>query len=383
MIAKEYFDSNKCWFWNNYFQNNYQFELFNNYDLLVISHKFGNQATKFINNNLEEITNSIKHYKNSGVKIIFNCIGEGFSKNFFDAVDSLVKNLQRKDVDLNDMFLLTGSLPISENIQNYKNVCNNFNKTKIPIICCNYYEIMAKKYIDANNLVFNKTITTRNKKFISMNGKNRSHRLMLTMLLMERNLLNNGHYSFHASIDKKIYKIIYKNFPNLYKQIEHSTEYLKYKFPMTLSKMHLQPLVHYCPEDIFYFNNAYFNIVQETNFMNNSYTYDLDSINYYNIFISEKTFRSFIYGIPFLCANSPYSLKGLQDYGYKTFGKIFNESYDSIDNNEERILYLIDEIERLCSISDKAWFTIYEELLPDLEYNFNKTKNADYTYLLG
>lgn len=68
------------------------------------------------------------------------------------------------------------------------------------------------------------------------------------------------------------------------------------------------------------------------------------------IFITEKTIRSFIKGRPFLLLGNPNSLKYLRDeFGFKTFDFLFDESYDSDINEISRVKKVIQQLENFCS----------------------------------
>jgi hypothetical protein len=67
----------------------------------------------------------------------------------------------------------------------------------------------------------------------------------------------------------------------------------------------------------------------------------------------------------------PGSLKVLREQGYKTFSPFINETYDLIENDEERSVAIADEITRLCQQTDEWWYETLVELQPRLDHNFN------------
>ena len=77
------------------------------------------------------------------------------------------------------------------------------------------------------------------------------------------------------------------------------------------------------------------------------------------------------------------SLVGLREYGFKTFSPYFDESYDNIEDPVVRIETALNEVKRLCSLSDDEWLSIQRELLPIVEYNYNLLTSDYSKTLLG
>lgn len=68
------------------------------------------------------------------------------------------------------------------------------------------------------------------------------------------------------------------------------------------------------------YNTALFSIVSESQFEQQ-----------YGI-ITEKTFNSIVAGVPFLLVAHSGALRDVCDYGFVSFGNVFDETYDSLDN---------------------------------------------------
>ena len=58
--------------------------------------------------------------------------------------------------------------------------------------------------------------------------------------------------------------------------------------------------------------------------------------------LTEKSIRPIALGQPFILAGTHGSLEYLRNYGFKTFGDIWDESYDTIKNPEERLSAITD-----------------------------------------
>lgn len=338
-------------------------------------------AHHFYKYNIDELADSIAFYYNKEKgKIVFNSEGEGLAVEITVDFIRLAKKLNSDyGISSENMVYVSGGLPIRRNIELYKMIDGS---TILPMNMINSVELQAasssKKYIQEVSNIEHKP-----KKFISMNGEPKLHRVYFTMLMLERDLLKEGYYSFGVSPRKFSPEvnlsgfISYEYYPKLSDKVSKLLEDNIHQFPMFLSKTDVLDKSHYKPEDSILFNEARFNIVLETNYSN---TFDM--VNYKkSIFITEKTYRSIAYKIPFICLNVPYSLQAMRDYGYKTFHPYIDESYDLIEDDEDRLVAVVNEIERLCKLSDNEWLTIQRAIEPIVEYNYQKLMAAK-IYLL-
>ena len=67
---------------------------------------------------------------------------------------------------------------------------------------------------------------------------------------------------------------------------------------------------------------------------------------------TEKTTLGFHSKKPFVVLGQKHTLKELKRKGYKTFHPFINESYDDIDNNDNRFFQVIKEFEKLLLLSE-------------------------------
>ena len=87
-------------------------------------------------------------------------------------------------------------------------------------------------------------------------------------------------------------------------------------------------------------------------------------------FFSEKIFKPIIYWQPFILIGAQYDLRSFRSFGYKTFHGIIDESYDVIQNSEERLEACIKEIERIINLSDEDIAKLYNDCYEILTHNF-------------
>ena len=123
------------------------------------------------------------------------------------------------------------------------------------------------------------------------------------------------------------------------------------------------------------YNQSYFNLIVES---------DIDFID--NFFLTEKTIKSLIVGMPFIVVSTPYFLKNLNQLGFKTYSELWDESYDIETDYKKRIdkiTTLVNSLEtfdwdkhrdKLIEISNKNKLMFLNmNKLADIEfYNFEK-----------
>jgi hypothetical protein len=92
--------------------------------------------------------------------------------------------------------------------------------------------------------------------------------------------------------------------------------------------------------------------------------FDADGSN--GAFLTEKTFKCLKHGHPFVLFAPPGSLAGLRDLGYRTFESTMDTSYDSIQDNTERYLAVVQCIRELALVDPDR---LYNSCVEDLQHN--------------
>lgn len=88
--------------------------------------------------------------------------------------------------------------------------------------------------------------------------------------------------------------------------------------------------------------------------------------------LTEKIFKPIVSKMPFILVGPAHNLKYLRSYGFQTFGKWFNESYDDIEDPIER-MHAIGQL--LLDLSNRSLDDLTEilhEMIPVLEHNYNR-----------
>ena len=95
--------------------------------------------------------------------------------------------------------------------------------------------------------------------------------------------------------------------------------------------------------------DTYFSLVSETGFVFN------------RSFRTEKIWKPIAIGHPFIVASNQGYYKDLQNLGFRTFNHLIDESFDTIDNNQDRIDRIVSTIEDLCRQDLPSFITAAQE----------------------
>lgn len=185
------------------------------------------------------------------------------------------------------------------------------------------------------------------KKFLNFNRRWRLHRPTLTALLYSRNLLDKGHISLAPCDDRNDWTTVWpwmmashseeitsilskyetdiKNIPPMY--LDHEE--------LMLNRAALEDTSEYLYED------TYFSVVSETNYYSSQP----------GRFVSEKVFKPIVYRHPFILVTRPNTLELMRELGYATFSPFIDERYDLEEDDNKRMMMILNEIERLSNLT--------------------------------
>jgi UDPglucose 6-dehydrogenase len=330
------------------------------YPVRVQTSDFFNKTTSIYYNTALDISEKILHdVRNDLCKILFLFIGEG--QNTSESRHELIY----KQAELLNI-KLTSIIFIDANMLNY--VYKEKNILTYYFNCWEYHNSALPEniLIEIENNI--KTKQPRSKRFINFNRRAHLHRLFLTDMLVE------------AGIDKNMILTMGAGAyvtptPHISSEIFQSKSFDAYKDRIQ-NIINLLPIT-YDVQD-FYTNNpvelnikaqldAYICITSETYFYRGK-----DCIN---MFFSEKTFKPIVCLQPFIMVNYAHSLKFLRQLGYKTFSPYINESYDDIEDGDERLKAIFNEISRLNNFTDSELQQLMIDLLPVLLHNESVYRN--------
>ena len=87
--------------------------------------------------------------------------------------------------------------------------------------------------------------------------------------------------------------------------------------------------------------------------------------------LTEKIFKPIVVKRPFILVAAPGNLAYLKSYGFRTFDRWIDESYDLEEDHYIRIEKITEEIAKLCATEPADLIMMYKEMQETLEYNFN------------
>lgn len=228
-------------------------------------------------------------------------------------------------------------------------------RLNLPQIKVDWFSLFESTGQDAarSNVVALQKKQKYTKKFLNLNRRWRLHRPLLLTLLKSKNLLQHGSISFAPSDDNETWQNVfprlqqYYSYHNRITKILNENKSIQEMEPLYLDTHDLvtNRAIH---EDTInsYYSSTYFSIVNETTYHEGV------------PFLSEKIFKTIAMGHPFIMVTTPNSLQYLKKLGYKTYSPLINEEYDNIEDNGDRMLAILDEVERLCNMDKtklKEW----------------------------
>lgn len=293
----------------------------------------------------------IESIKNNNTKILLSSIAEA-TEIVPDFFDNLKNELNRFELDETHLILLDSN-------QNFLDVSTKFKifTTLHFIVICNYQpnELNDLNYISelpTKEEVL--AITKRNKHFICLNrNSQRPHRYYLSLFFEKYKLYN-----------KSLYSLLLPLHDNNYKKLEDLEKYKPFvskRIPMELDTQNrLKSLNGFHVGNTFFkehYLDSYFNITTETCFSEGQ------------IFFTEKIIKPILCLQPFIILSSPNYLKKLKGLGFKTFDSIWDESYDEIQDNEDRLIKIFNLILKISQWSIEECEKNYKSVLDICIYN--------------
>ena len=97
--------------------------------------------------------------------------------------------------------------------------------------------------------------------------------------------------------------------------------------------------------------------------------------------LTEKTFKPIALGMPFVIVGTQGSLEYLRSYGFRTFGDVWDESYDLAEDDVriERIASLLRSLDEL---STEAKQDLFDQAQEVIEHNWNHFYNGNFEAVL-
>ena len=208
------------------------------------------------------------------------------------------------------------------------------------------------------------------KKYISFNritGNSRAYRGIFVANLIKKQLLELGHVSFshvcpeHGEYSKSALDLITKH--NVDQEIVYDAiETLNsIKYNLRIDQID-QPFIHNTSQTITcipQLMESFLYVVTETCFWEEKKH------------LTEKIFKPIVTKHPFVLVGCRGNLQYLKSYGFKTFDRWWDESYDNIQDPIERLNAVTHIVEKICSYDNIKLESMLVEMQDVLDYNFN------------
>jgi len=187
--------------------------------------------------------------------------------------------------------------------------------------------------------------------FLSYNRNPRPQRIQLLLIMLKENLFHRGWISLN--------ELIYPPMPD---DNMDDFNYLKDNTPFVIDTRY----------DLFY--NLAINITKEDHEKTfiSLITESLADDN--TLFFSEKIWKPIMVGHPFLLYGTQYSLKLLKEWGFKTFDRWFDESYDNEPDRVIRAQMIVKELKKFENKSIEEIKSIRNEMDEICKFNQNHYK---------
>lgn len=114
------------------------------------------------------------------------------------------------------------------------------------------------------------------------------------------------------------------------------------------------------------FKDTFLCVVGET-YVSNGYAY-----------FTEKTIKPILYERPFISYGNTGTLKYLRDFGFRTFGEFWDESYDEAKDYNEKLDKIENIIHRIANMSVVDLNQMYQQMMPVVKHNKNLLKQTDW-----
>jgi hypothetical protein len=199
--------------------------------------------------------------------------------------------------------------------------------------------------------------------FLSMNHvfDHRAYRAALLVRLLDKDIVCRGRISFHATQEDVVaelcnpYTRLSEPSRTLIRNNLHCLQDLPWRLDAVPVNGNLS--ARFGHEEYRLWQRSLWHVVNETVFYESK------------LHLTEKIFQPIVAQRPFVLVAAPGNLAYLRSYGFQTFDRWIDESYDMIQDPELRLDAIANEIARFALMSMQELKAIHQEMLAILEYN--------------
>ena len=306
-------------------------------------------------------------------KKVFLVLDNGL-EHFYECADAIYRDVVIKHNIPAEQIIFLSAVPTM-----HEHVKNLAKKLQLPEIKVDWFSLFEANGIDASLNSTASPLENRNydKKFLNLNRRWRLHRPLLLTLLRSRKLLDQGYISFAPSDDGMNWSRAYERMLGHYAHHEKIRKILIDNRSITeMDPMYLDTgdlVTNRAEHQVSindYYHQTYFSVINETTYHEGV------------PFLSEKIFKAVGLGHPFIMVTAPNSLQYLKELGYRTYAPYINEEYDGILDDGDRMLAIVEEIERLTKMDQTELSKWLDGVKSIAQYNRNILVNKQYKDLI-
>lgn len=292
---------------------------------------------------------------------------------FMKVIDSIYENIVNDGIPASQIILMTNMYDAKEYTDT---LAKKLDQDSIRIFWYTVFEQDLHGALLYTVYTKNKTPKTLElkdypKKFLNFNRRWRLHRPFLVTLLHGKNLLDKGFVSFGPCDGRDTWAHKWPELQHYFRQDEEMLSLLKeYESVKELPPLYLDTdelhinRAESTTDTNKYYEDSYFSVISETTYFTSEWYHSAR-------FLSEKAFKAIAMKHPFLLVSVPNSLEIYKEMGYKTFSPLIDESYDAELNDGKRMLMILNEIERLCNLSEQELHNFILAARKICDYNYN------------
>ncbi len=326
--------------------------------------------------NLDVIPNNIlEEVRKGNCKLIFDNTLEGKSIEGNEFLNPFYESIDKLKLPTKSIYFITNNLIAEKTHQEY----HRADKINVISVMWNVFDVQRLKQeghlpikVSSDMEYKYKSVNIfKTKPFLKVNRTNRDERDIFMLFL-----------NFEKLLDKCLV-----SFPNLHKDQNYPRQFYKYT-----QQENINDLKSKLPFDI---DNTDKTNHGPAGIGKGKFNADLpfDQIHYRNSFISivmgafpletnghhlhSSTFNPMYCGHPII-QFAPYkSLETMKQYGFKTFDKWWDESYDDEPDDWKRLQMIMDLVLKLSDYDEKDLLHMYEDMKETLQHNIDIIENYD------
>ncbi len=281
---------------------------------------------------LDSIPNHIlEKVRNNKVKILLNYGFEEYDIEQRDTIlylqDILVNKIEEHKIPIENVYYTDANYELDNSKLKIKSFSHNYTAN------CFYIDTgevgsNIEHFKLSENQIIKKKKSNLIKKYICYNRLQKSHREQVVNWIRENDYLEDGYVSYPPDL---------------------TLDYTDFNDNWAYHKI--------CTD---HYDTSFFSIVNESQYGTYSHCY-----------LTEKTWKAIFNFHPVVIVGAKHSLKYLKERGFDTFGDIFDESYDEIEDGNERLDRILNTVGNFLENNTKTQLVdLRKEILPRLIHNY-------------